>query len=122
MIKQSLSSEDKIGIGIEMTDRELLELAAKAIDKQWLSYSANKGLCCRGYGIEYYWNPLTDSGDALDLAITLDIAPIQDKENQICSACLSDVNCVRVPYKGNEYAATRRAIVKAAAKTVKVIK
>ena len=48
-----------------MTDRELLELAAKSIDKKWLSYStgSGKGLCCRdsSYGglIEYYWNPLT---------------------------------------------------------------
>ena len=107
-----------------MTNRELLELAAKAIDKQWFSHSSSKGLCCRdsNYGIEYYWNPLTDSGDALDLAIALDIAPIQDKKEQICSACLSDVNCVIVPYKGDEYAATRLAIVKAAAKRVTVIK
>lgn len=52
-----------------MTDRELLELAAKAA-----GYALTKGssgyreFLCKG-GVE--WNPLTDDGDALRLAVKL---------------------------------------------------
>src|SRR5690554_3749924 len=55
--------------GIDMSDNELLELAAKAA-----GYSLTKGsrgcrefLCKRGV----YWNPLEDDGDALRLASKL---------------------------------------------------
>ena len=57
-----------------MTDRELLELAAKAagIELTWdctdrigEPWTVIKGVVCA------YWNPLTDDGDALRLAVKL---------------------------------------------------
>ena len=51
------------------TDRELLELAAKAARYQYAKHG--------GYivvdGIPGNWNPLTDDGDALRLAVRLKI-------------------------------------------------
>jgi len=49
-----------------MTDRELLELAAKAVGKPApMMQDDSKGLSW-GNG---WWNPLTDDGDALRLAV-----------------------------------------------------
>ena len=53
-----------------MTDKELLELAAKAAG---IEYNPNYG---KGFWVgEFYsgkeWNPLTDDGDALRLAVKL---------------------------------------------------
>lgn len=84
-----------------MTDRELLELAAKAagIELRW----SNEGVAYaqRDDGYWGVWNPLTDDGDALRLAVklALDIEFI-----------LEDV-----PEGFDPYADTRRAIVRAAA-------
>lgn len=60
-----------------MTDRELLELAAKAAGVEGRRYVENEaiqgeyrtGLFCDLF--ENVWNPLTDDGDALRLAVTL---------------------------------------------------
>ena len=101
-----------------MTDRELLELAAKAAGfLNWTPY--NTGLFVetghsRG-STGYHWNPLTDDGDALRLAVKLGIAPIQDQKEKVCAAYWTDVHCVHSAYKDDPYAATRRAIVRAAA-------
>lgn len=57
-----------------MTDRELLELAAKAAG--FINYTMNDDSVfvetgsARG-AAGYYWKPLTDDGDALRLAIAL---------------------------------------------------
>jgi hypothetical protein len=55
-----------------MTDRELLELAAKAagIELKW--HHSHKDAYARRNG-EYWavWNPLRDDGDALRLAVSL---------------------------------------------------
>jgi len=55
-----------------MTDRELLELAAKAagIESLWWTKDGNK-LFQRNGGEQKPWNPLTDDGDALRLAVKL---------------------------------------------------
>ena len=56
-----------------MTDKELLELAAKAAgyEARWFG-----DVFCRDTKLEPYpwrgWNPLTDDGDALRLAVKLD--------------------------------------------------
>lgn len=57
-----------------MTDRELLELAAKAFGIQLLQWNNDNN----GWLVEtvdgsprYFWNPLTDDGDALRLAVKL---------------------------------------------------
>ena len=53
-----------------MTDRELLELAAKAAGYILGAHSIHAHKVCLG-GVE--WNPLTDDGDALRLASDLSI-------------------------------------------------
>ena len=111
-----------------MTDKELLELAAKAAGRKWLSYHHQKGLCCRddSYGglIEYYWNPLTDDGDALRLAVKLQIH--MAKYDNYVSACqLGPAWGGEVVVWDHEepdpYAATRRAITRAAAEIGKAM-
>ena len=87
-----------------MSDRELLELAAKAagIDVRWY-----QGDClrvadkCNGFAGK--WNPLTDDGDALRLAVKLG-----DRDGQVTFL-------IDTKHDGDPYAATRRAIVRAAA-------
>jgi len=111
---------------VDMNDRELLELAAKAAGREWLSYHHTKGLCCRdnSYGglIDYYWNPLTDDGDALRLAVKLNLflfhawthAEGVPLANVVVQNAEQTVTCGEI--KGdNPCAATRRAIVRAAA-------
>ena len=108
-----------------MTDRELLELAAKAAgivgsydDKlQTLWFDAPH----KELGRHITWNPLTDDGDALRLAVMLGIdlkfpGPIV----QAASAAMS--HAVTEDAKDDPCAATRRAIVRAAAEIGRNIK
>ena len=87
-----------------MTDRELLELAAKAAgvelkyDTFGQSENADREYC--------YWNPLTDDGDAFRLMVVL---RLWRDDPDIC--CIERVE----DHDGDAYAATRRAIVRAAA-------
>jgi len=96
-----------------MNDRELLELAAKAAgmphsDSQWSEYDA-----------EYVpWNPLDDDGDALRLAVKLRINSNFHAASVHCSklSSVSSPNVViREFYENDPLAATRQAIVRAAA-------
>lgn len=94
-----------------MTDRGLLELAAKAasIELRWhADGTAHRNL--RGTGYWAVWNPLTDDGDALRLAVTI------NKSDLYCS----DKDWEECNHDG--YAATRRAIVRAAAEIGKGMK
>jgi hypothetical protein len=87
-----------------MDDRELLELAAKAAE---IPFS----------NIELVWNPITDDGDALRLAVTLKII-VGRYDNYVNAAPLHDGAKEVVIWNHNEkdpYAATRRAMVRAAA-------
>lgn len=109
-----------------MSDRELLELAANAAGMQ-LHHGMNEerkarnedGLAVWRNGGWSLWNPLTDDGDALRLAVKCELnihrgyysvdvhqPPADNGEGgvEICE-----------PYGKDEYAATRRAIVLAAA-------
>ena len=60
-----------------MTDRELLEAAAKAAGIEWYGYAGDDECECRYFDIGeedvVRWNPLTDDGDALRLAVALRI-------------------------------------------------
>lgn len=92
-----------------MTDRELLELAAKAV-----GYERNSagpiGPC--------EWSPLTDDGDALRLAIKLGIdLRIPSSPNQVFVQVgeRGSVPCALERIDGNPLSATRRAIFRAAA-------
>ncbi len=88
-----------------MTDRELLERAAKAagMATAWVD---DFGVFCKGMDGGQRWNPLTDDGDAFRLAVALHI-PI---EGMIAFVAERESDWQTAPY-----AATRRAIVRAAA-------
>lgn len=97
-----------------MTDKELLELAAKAagiIDGHWLSDCFWVG----AYDGGYEWNPLTDDGDALRLAVKLGLHPKVDYSNDVVFCEFTkDGDEVTEGLLNDPYAATRRAIVRAA--------
>jgi hypothetical protein len=117
-----------------MTDRELLELAAKAVGmdvhwgEAWQSEMMFRVIPRPNSPLvsNIEWNPLTDDGDALRLAVSLGIdllftaedveaiatqhARQEDQEMISPWACESWTRKPQDPY-----AATRRAIVRAAA-------
>jgi hypothetical protein len=82
----------------DMTDRELLELAAKAAGYWAAEFNCPANLPRPD------WNPLTDDGDALRLAVKLNLWEAVCDGYQHADSSDSD-----------PYAATRRAIVRAAA-------
>lgn len=94
-----------------MTDRELLKNAAKAAG-------------IHPHDIECTWNPLTDDGDALRLAVKLDIEIYQGDDDgpSIYAGYwgkperrdVTRMFCIEL-LAPDPYAATRRAIVRAAA-------
>lgn len=109
-----------------MTDRELLELAAKAAGIEVRFFKTVSSDCRADLGELPYtckphqrqderkrvedwmvaWNPLTDDGDALRLAVKLGILNLDDA--LFCGDGSID-------FQDEPYAATRRAIVRAAA-------
>lgn len=103
------------------TDRELLELAAKAARYQYAKHG--------GYivvdGIPGNWNPLTDDGDALRLAVKLRLAiypPEAEGDGATISTPGVDGEWITEECTNDVYAATRRAIVRAAAAIGKAMK
>ena len=88
-----------------MTDRELLELAAKAAGytNEVIQTVLESG----------HWNPLTDDGDALRLAVKLGLLCGFVQPN--CWAELPGQYPSYEPCEPNPYAATRLAITRAAA-------
>lgn len=90
------------------TDRELLELAAKAIGLTG-SWSTTLGgwPCLVTNGVGQPWQPLHDDGDALRLAVKLNLL---DGLERRASDLAAEVN-----YDMDPCAATRLAIVRAAA-------
>ena len=110
-----------------MTDRELLEAAAMAVGMNvltvpwprnpdgwfWCDHSGTgPGLFKAGNAIFQGWSPLTDDGDALRLAVSLRIS--LDMLTHIVDATTGTVMC-HEPWSDDHNAATRRAIVRAAA-------
>ncbi|QDX29525.1 hypothetical protein [Dickeya poaceiphila] len=109
-----------------MTDRELLELAAKAAGMGPLDFDYAER---EGHGLYFgprlpapknkimaamhsYWNPLTNDGDAFRLAVELRMRVSITTE----SALAETIAGLSVRVNGaDELAATRRAIVEAAA-------
>lgn len=111
-----------------MNDRQLLELAAKA--NGGLVYVNGLGWIHEDDGGDRgsWWNPLADDGDALRLAIELGISitpyPVysEPKHSVIVKRCrhgdmMREPNPTEVveSYDKDPVAATRRAIVRAAA-------
>lgn len=109
-------------------DRELLELAAKAAGIAFVpEHSMPHPTSGAWWGLwikydrepsEYdrrYWNPVTDDGDALRLAVHLEIGAMVSANFVYVKKYYSDLPIFRLPIDGDKYAATRRAIVRAAA-------
>ena len=100
-----------------MSDRELLELAAKAagIEIQGEFSTVDRMYIHDGD----WWNPLTDDGDALRLAVKLNMNVFQAAFSAYALPSNDDGTYdQQVRYRdvdGDPYAATRRAIVRAAA-------
>lgn len=108
-----------------MTDRELLELAAKAAGIElWKDVAGNFYTDPKSSVI---WNPLTDDGDALRLAVMLGIQvipyPIYEQPKHSILAKQANLTHSRFEvleiYNDDPYAATRRAIVGVATKMEK---
>ncbi len=103
-----------------MNDRTLLELAARAA-----GYAVDCGFadCPLIYGEDAgtdgprEWNPITDDGDALRLAVTRGLVVTPDRENQrtLVSNSAGHEYCAIYWDKLGEMAATRLAITEAAA-------
>jgi len=91
-----------------MSDKDLLELAARAagircdLSEPSLITGARHQCFFDADGYQFGWNPLTDDGDALRLAVKIKWVP-------------SRVEVVGLSMNEDPYAATRRAIVRAAA-------
>lgn len=101
-----------------MNDREMLELAAKAAGYDEAKFQDISGWGEVRYGLSFgmfggdldeYWNPLQSDSDAFRLAVDLGILAGPELWHHIGVEQLvgKDSDCI--------YAATRRAIVRAAA-------
>ena len=104
-----------------MTDRELLELAAKAAGMvlgEWHGSGYWADMRDSPYGeVARHWNPLTDDGDALRLAVKLNLSA-DFFEDEIAVGYTPNCNeseQLTEIVDNDPYAATRRAIVRAAA-------
>lgn len=97
-----------------LTDCELLVLAAKAAGDVEL-LDVWKGEFAHFERNGYGWNPLTGDGDALRLAVRLKL--LVDVDGEVCSTACDGTkdNEQCETHNGDPYAATRRAIVRAAA-------
>ncbi len=105
-------------------DRELLELAAKAagINGMFVGRFAADGYPCNFVGIGRssatiapLWNPLADDGDALRLAVKLRLDVSINGDIQAAWWHGDSLEFVSESLGDDSYAATRRAIVRAAA-------
>ena len=111
-----------------MTDQQLLELAARAAELNVKAQSVNADDHWIGLIVgekhtreKKFWNPLTDDGDALRLAVALGLRiEINTQvlgDTLVISEFYDNVEC----HNGDPYAATRRAIVRAAAEIGKTM-
>lgn len=102
-----------------MTDKELLELAAKAAGIELVQfYDGLHDVTDDPNKIGRTWNPLTDDGDALRLAVKLTMSISYWEHLEIVSveaATKQTGVSLDEPFGEDLYAATRRAIVRAAA-------
>ena len=117
-----------------MTDRELLEFAAKAgaVAIEWGIVEGGKEIAPKSHaycrdtvGIRWRWNPLEDDGDAFRLAMKLRMCvdAVQGADTvQYFHSGLAQVLHSEIDITADDYqAATRRAIVRAAAEIGKAL-
>lgn len=99
----------------EMTEREMLELAAKAAGYDIDYEEAYLTFFRRDVVGRPIWNPLHDDGDALRLAVKLKLQVRPNDYDTLVTARLPlRINAAET-YGSDCYAASRRAIVRAAA-------
>lgn len=102
-----------------MNDRTLLELAARAAGFTGYGFFlGDDGIDVSDEtGTRFAWNPLTDDGDALRLAVKRGLVVTPDRENQrtLVSNQAGHEYCAIYWDKLGEMAATRLAITSAAA-------
>lgn len=110
-----------------MTDREMLEYAAKAagmtIDTHYVDGGASIWAAGK-HNSDWIpnWNPLADDGDALRLAVALRL-PIRDGLNgTVETGNERSGRPIWELWGNNPYAATRRAITRAAAEIGRAMK
>lgn len=92
------------------TDYELLKLAANAAGEPYTEPFESGVLLANGE----FWDPLNDDGDAFRLAVKLNIC-VDQKHNGV-EAWNFEHRISSGLINGDPYAATRRAIVRAAAR------
>lgn len=103
------------------TDRELLELAAKAagIEGKYSEWTEMGELHYKGFrqGAWGCWNPITDDGDALRLAVALDIhISLYGRDTGLTIWLMhSDALTFHADYGDDPCQSVRRAITRAAA-------
>ena len=104
-----------------MNDRELLEMAARAAGITGITRDGGIELSKDHAKPPYdwrMWNPLTDDGDALRLAVRLRLEIERSKHSE-CVVYVGEVGAGQLFERSDEktdiFAATRRAIVRAAA-------
>jgi hypothetical protein len=121
-----------------MTDKEILELAAKAAgfgapktgrtcwtESEYPRNSEKYGALWNYVGhmdTAELWNPLTDDGDALRLAVKLGLGisiPLSNKRTDVVTFSGPITSVIEA--HGDPYAATRRAITRAAAEIGKAV-
>lgn len=109
-----------------MTDRELLELAAKAAGYEWRWYFSQAGQLFQVKQHESWvlWSPLQDDGDALRLAVKLGMSAIiktmphatyVEVYNGQAPSVMEILEDCRTTAASDPCAATRRAFVRVAA-------
>ena len=120
-----------------MNDRELLEFAAKAADMPKGAVMGSGDYLYEKGSVAIYWSPLNDDGDAMRLAVKLNIAivPYPIYEQPKHSVIAKQYKDSRAIYRGeptnsieeielyndDPHSATRRAIVRAAAEIGKAM-
>ena len=102
-----------------MTDRELLEKAARAAgiaprEGEEMEIGEDK-IVIYGNGHCTSWRPITDDGDALRLAVRLDLLIMPYPLDKAIRVTRLDLPEFIERYTDDQLAATRRAIVRAAA-------
>lgn len=102
-----------------MDDKKLLEMAAKAagIEGEWDGDEFKISVSFRNFYNYETWNPLTDDGDALRLAVKLSLCVDSDSRARATRVLIGndDSKGASEEHDNDPYAATRRAIVMAAA-------
>lgn len=95
-----------------MTDRELLEAAAKAAYKISPEFAESRSWW---NGFLSSWNPLEDDDDALRLAVKLGFIIDTCEPLSVVTDYSGELVRIEQDHGTDPYAATRRAIVRAAA-------